>query len=151
MVEDFGFCSLFCKKIFGSIWGNQYHKDGQKNKPVWWQKSCNWDDESLSLFFIINHCFENIQPLHCFIFFRFIFHVCNCSTEEIQWLGNDVKYIRAQPKIQLHFWQPTAVKWPLEKNWNIHPQARTDLCFEQECLPQCGPGADNQLENNGGD
>lgn len=33
MAVDLGFCSLFCKKIFGSIWGNQYHKDGQKTNP----------------------------------------------------------------------------------------------------------------------
>jgi hypothetical protein len=35
MAVDFGFCSPFCKKIFGSFWGNEYHEDGQKKETAW--------------------------------------------------------------------------------------------------------------------
>jgi hypothetical protein len=35
MAVDLGFCSLFCKKIFGSFLGNQYHKGGQKKGAAW--------------------------------------------------------------------------------------------------------------------
>jgi len=34
MALDLEFCSLFCKKIFGNIPENQYHKVGQKKKSV---------------------------------------------------------------------------------------------------------------------
>jgi hypothetical protein len=33
MAVDFGFCSPFCKKIFGGFWGNQYPKLMKKKTP----------------------------------------------------------------------------------------------------------------------
>ena len=34
MAVDFGFCSPFCKKKFGSFWRNEYLKMGKKKKPL---------------------------------------------------------------------------------------------------------------------